>query len=285
MAEVLYGKPVAEAMDGRVLAAAGKLAKSGIAPTLATVRVGDDPGDIAYGRGIAKRAEKTGVAVMEKVFPADVSQEELAAAIAELNADDGVHGILMFRPLPKNLDEAALCESISPEKDVDGVTSVSAAGVFTGSGQGFSPCTAQACIEMLDHYGIGIEGRNAAVLGRSLVIGRPVSMFLLARNATVTVCSSRTKDAAGICRGADIVIAAIGKARAVGGDYFAPGQTVIDVGVNVGADGKMCGDVDFERACETAGAVSPVPGGLGAVTTSVLMSHVVAAAERTALRG
>ncbi|MEG0036014.1 MAG: bifunctional 5,10-methylenetetrahydrofolate dehydrogenase/5,10-methenyltetrahydrofolate cyclohydrolase [Oscillospiraceae bacterium] len=279
MSELLKGAPVAAAINERSQAALRRLLEIGITPTLALVRVGEREDDIAYENGAVKRCEKVGVAVSHIVLPENVSQAALLAKIEELNADESVHGVLIFMPLPKHLDGEAVRRALSPEKDVDGITSGSLAGVFTGSGEGFAPCTAQACIEILDHYGIDCKGKRAVVIGRSLVVGKPVSMLLMAKNATVTICHTKTLDLPSVTREADILIAAAGKANAVGADCLSAKQLVIDVGINF-ADGKMCGDVDFAAAESVVAAITPVPGGVGTVTTSVLVSHVVEAAER-----
>lgn len=201
------------------------------------------------------------------------------AQIAMLNSDSNVHGVLMFRPLPAQLDEVSACEALMPVKDVDGITSGSAAALYTGAGKGFAPCTAEAVIALLEHYGVVIEGKNAVIVGRSLVIGRPVSMLMLAKHATVTVCHSRTRNLAELTRRADIVIAAIGKTESLTADCFAPGQVVIDVGINYSeSKRKLVGDVDFDAVAPLVGAISPVPAGVGAVTTAILAKHVVLAA-------
>lgn len=281
MAEVLKGKEVVSQLNDEIKGRSEKLQKQGIQPVLAVVRLGERPDDLAYERGLTKRAEKTGVTVRKCVYPEDLSQEKLLEEIGKLNQDDSVHGILIFRPLPEGIDDRAVRSALAPEKDVDGITDASQAGLYSGSGEGFSPCTAEACIRMLNHYQIPLEGKRAVVIGRSQVIGKPVSLLLLSRNATVTICHSRTENLPEVCREADILIAAAGHAGTVTADCFREGQTVIDVAVNVGADGKMCGDADYDAALKTVYAVTPVPGGVGTVTSSVLMDHVVTAAERS----
>ena len=203
------------------------------------------------------------------------------AAIDRVNNDDRIHGVLIFRPLPKHLDDEAVRRALKPEKDIDGITDGSLVGVFAGTKQGFPPCTPQACMEILDHYGIDPKGKRAVVIGRSLVVGKPAAMMLLGKHATVTVCHTRTVDMPAVCREAEILIVAAGRAGVVGKEYFAPGQIVIDVGINVNAEGKLCGDVNFEEAEPVVEAITPVPGGVGTVTTSVLVGHVVEAAKRT----
>lgn len=279
MAELLKGAPVAEAINERSAELLNRLKARGITPTLAMLRVGEREDDIAYENGAAKRCEKVGVQVRRVTLPENVSQNELEEEIRRLNEDTDVHGVLMFMPLPKQLDSAAARMILSPAKDVDGITDGSLAGVFTGRGEGFAPCTAQACIEILDHYGIDCKGKRAVVIGRSLVVGKPVSMLLLAKNATVTLCHTRTVDLPHEAQNAEILIAAAGKAGTVRAEHLRDGQIVIDVGINF-IDGKMCGDVDFAAAEQLSLSLTPVPGGVGTVTTSVLVSHVVEAARR-----
>lgn len=281
MAELFKGAAVAEAINERSRAGVRELEERGITPTLAILRVGEREDDLAYERGAVKRCEKVGVAVRNAVLPGDVSQDALMSTVAELNADDGVHGVLIFMPLPAHLDSEAVRRALLPSKDVDGITDGSLAGVFTGGREGFAPCTAQACMEMLDYYGVELKGKRATVIGRSLVVGKPVAMLLMGRHATVTICHTRTVDMPSVSKEAEILVAAAGKAKTVGAGHVSPGQIVIDVGVNF-VDGKMCGDVDFDAVEGIVAAITPVPGGVGTVTTSVLVSHVVEAAKRLA---
>lgn len=278
MADLLLGKPVGDALSEKTAALAEELTAQGIQPTLAIVRVGERPDDLSYERGACKRAEALGIAVRKFLLPEDASQDDILAAIAQVNDDASIHGCLMFRPLPKGIDEAAVCNALDPAKDIDGITAGSLAGVFMDTGVGFPPCTAQACVEILDHYGFDVEGKSVAVVGRSLVIGKPVAMMLLARNATVTLCHSRSRELPAICREADIVVYATGRPRAYSLEHFSDGQTVLDVGINVDEEGNLCGDVDFAAAEPVVGAITPVPRGVGSVTTAVLMRHVVEAA-------
>ena len=281
MAEILKGAPAAAALDEKTIALVEELKSKGVNPTLAILRVGEDDGALSYERGALKRCDKVGVAVKQVILPADVSQEELMRNIEKLNKDASVHGVLMFRPLPKTLDEAAACAALDPKKDVDGITAGSSARIYSGSGNGFPPCTAQSCMEILKHYGVDPAGKRAAVIGRSLVIGRPVSMLLMAANATVTMCHTKTVNMPEITRTADIVVVAAGKAEAITADYFSEGQTVIDVGINWSEKkNKLVGDVDFENVEPIVSAITPVPAGVGSVTTAVLVSHVAEAAAR-----
>lgn len=280
MAEILKGNVVAAALTEQATKRAAALREKGINPTLAVLRVGERGDDVAYENGAKKRCATVGVDFKSVVLPEQVTQQELLSALQGLNDDTQVHGILLMRPLPAHLDEEEVRRALAPEKDIDGITDQSLAGVFTGTSVGFAPCTAQACVELLDYYGIDPKGKRVTVIGRSLVVGKPVSMLLLARHATVTICHTRTVNLDAVCREADILIAAAGKAGVVGSTAISAGQTVLDVGVHVKDDGGLCGDVCFDEVQEVAGAITPVPGGIGAVTTSVLASHVVEAAER-----
>lgn len=280
MAELLLGKPVGDALSEETAARVAALRARGVQPTLTIVRVGERPDDLSYERGADKRAEALGVAVRKFLLPENATEEQLLATIAEVNAAPDIHGCLLFRPLPKGINEERICNALDPAKDVDGITAASLAGVFMGADVGFPPCTAQACVEILDHYGIAVEGKSVAVVGRSLVIGRPVAMLLLARNATVTLCHSRSADLPAICREVDIVVYATGRPRAYGLEHFANGQVILDVGINVDEEGNLCGDVHFAEAEPVVQAITPVPRGVGSVTTAVLMRHVVEAAAR-----
>lgn len=282
MAELLKGAPVAAALCEKTAADAAALRERGIIPTLAILRVGARDDDLSYERGAMKRCEKVGVAVKNVILPADVDSETFFRTLDSLNSDPAVHGILMFRPLPRQLDGERARKSLSPQKDVDGCTDGSLAGVFTGTALGFPPCTARAAMEILRHYGVELKGKRAAVIGRSLVIGRPVAMMLMQENATVTLCHTGTVDVPSVTREADIVVAASGQMESVGADYLRPGQVVVDVGIGWNeARQKLCGDVRFEEAEPIVSAITPVPGGVGSVTTAVLCRHVVEAAQRT----
>ena len=282
MAELWKGAPAASALTEQLIPRAQALRERGIVPTLAIIRVGERPEDLSYERGAMKRCEKVGVAVRQFLLTAVSSQADLMDVIEEVNRDQSIHGCLLFRPLPRHMDEQAACAALDPAKDVDGITPGSLAAVFAGSGAGYPPCTAQACLELLDHYGYELKGKRAVVVGRSLVIGKPASMLLLGRHATVTICHTRTADLPAECRRADVLIAAAGKAGVVGASCLSPGQVVIDVGINAGEEGNLVGDVDFAAAEPVVTAITPVPGGVGAVTTSVLARHVIEAAEKAA---
>ena len=285
MAKQRLGKEVNEKLNARIIAECEELKARGVNPTLAIVRCGERPDDLSYEKGATKRAEALGVAVEKFLLPEDVSKEELLRTIDAINANDQIHGVLMFRPLPKHLkaDQDEICNRLDPRKDVDGMTNGSNAGVFMGKELGFAPCTPAACMEILDHYGIDCTGKKAVVLGRSLVVGKPAAMMLLAKNATVTVCHTKTRDVAAVAREADILVSAAGVLKSLTKDYVRPGQVVIDVSINWDeAKGGIAGDAVYDEVEPIVEAITPVPGGVGAVTTSVLIGHVVEAAKRAA---
>lgn len=281
MAKRLSGKEVTAALNARIRANVETCRARGVEPTLCMVRVGDNPSDMSYERGASKRCETLGVACKQIHLPEDVSQEELLSVIEDVNQDPAIHGLLLFRPLPKHLDQALIENALDPAKDVDCMTDLSMSGVFTGKQIGFPPCTPQACMEILDHYSYDCTGKKAVVIGRSLVVGKPAAMMLIKKNATVTICHTRTKDMPAVTRDADLIIVAAGRAGVIGADYVREGQTIIDVGINVNAEGKLCGDVDFAAVEPVVDAITPVPGGVGTVTTSVLVGHVADAALKT----
>lgn len=281
MAKQLLGKEVTAALNEKIREKVNLLQEKGVNPTLAFIRVGERPDDMSYERGASKRCETLGVSYEKYLLSSDCTQEELLDTIKKVNEDDKIHGVLMFRPLPKHLNEEEAIAALKPEKDVDGITEGSMFGVFAGTAQGYPPCTPQACMEILDYYGIDCTGKKAVVVGRSLVVGKPAAMMLLKKNATVTVCHTRTKDMPSIVKEADIVIVAAGRAGVVDGSYLSPGQVVIDVGINVNEEGKLCGDVKYDEAEPIVDMITPVPGGVGSVTTSVLVGHVVEAALKT----
>ena len=280
MATILSGSAVASALSESLIQRTNALKDKGVTPTLAIVRVGAREDDLSYERGAMKRCEKIGVAVKNFVLDAQATQDELLAVIEQVNQDKDIHGCLLFRPLPKHIDDETVRAALSPAKDMDGITDGSLAGVFAGTKQGFPPCTAQACMEILDHYGYELKGKRVTVVGRSLVIGKPVAMMLLQKHATVTICHTRTVDMPAECRKAEILVVAAGKAGVVDDNFVSPGQVVIDVGINVNDEGKLCGDVAYDKVEPVVDAITPVPGGVGSVTTTVLVSHVVEAAER-----
>lgn len=288
MAKQLLGKEVTAAMNEKLQAKVAELQEKGVTPKLGIIRCGKNPSDLSYEKGAMSRAALIGVEVERFLLPEDVTKEALIAQIEALNADASIHGVLLFRPLPKQLKsaESEICNHLRPEKDIDCMTDLSNAGVFMGKQLGFAPCTPQACMEILDHYGIDCKGKTAVVIGRSLVVGRPAAMMLMQRNATVTVCHTKTVDTAAIARQADILVTSAGVLNSLTADYVRPGQIVIDVSINwdpTKKDGKggIAGDADFAAVEPIVEAITPVPGGVGAVTTSVLIGHVVEAAART----
>ena len=291
MAKLLLGKEVTDALNSDLQKRTAALREKGIVPTLGIIRVGADPSDLSYEKGATKRAELVGVEVKKFELPADASKEDVLAAIDQVNADDKIHGVLMFRPLPKHLkaDQNEICNRLDPKKDVDCMTHMSNAGVFEGlSDLGYAPCTPAACMEILDFYGIDCKGKSAVVIGRSLVVGKPAGMMLMAKNATVTTCHTKTVNTAQICRNADIIVSAAGVLNSLTADFVRPGQVVIDVSINwdpnkpnaKGGLGGIAGDAKFDEVEPIVEAITPVPGGVGSVTTSVLMKHVVEAAEK-----
>ena len=282
MATILKGAPVVAAMNEANAARCAALKARGVTPTLAVVRVGARPDDLSYEKGVLTRCGKVGVEVKQFLLPEDAAQEQLLDVIAQVNADPAIHGCLLFRPLPKQFDDRTIRAALAPEKDIDGITDGSLAGVFTNSAIGYPPCTAQACLEILKYYQVPLSGKRAVVVGRSLVVGKPAAMMLDRENATVTLCNSRTQNLPEVCRQADIVVVAMGKMAAVGADCLRAGQTVVDVGIHVNEEGKLCGDVQFDAAEPVVDAITPVPGGVGTVTTSVLVGHVVQAACKKA---
>ena len=272
----LKGAEVSAKIKEQVLAMNGKL--GGYVPTAAIVRIGERPDDLSYERNVMKRIAAYGMETKSYVYPADITEEEFFAEFQKINDDEAIDGILLFRPLPKYINEKHAEQMIRPEKDLDGICAVNTAKVFAGEKDGFAPCTAEAVIEVLKAFDIPMEGKRAVIVGRSMVVGRPLSM--LKENATVTVCHTKTKDLKAVCREADILVAAAGKAKMLDASFLKEGAVLIDVGINVDENGKLCGDVLWEGLEEKASAATPVPGGVGAVTTAVLAKHLAMAAER-----
>jgi methylenetetrahydrofolate dehydrogenase (NADP+)/methenyltetrahydrofolate cyclohydrolase len=283
----LKGSEVAAKLNAVIEEEVRSLRAKNILPKLAIVRVGEREENIAYQNGATKRCASLGLEVESLVLPESATQEETLRTVESLNRDVSVHGVLLLRPLPKHIGDEAIRNSLLPAKDVDGITDTSIASVFTGGfNAGFPPCTPQSCVKILDHYNVDLKGKRVVVVGRSLVVGRPLAMMLLAKNATVTVCHSGTRNLSAFCREADVLVVAIGKARMIGKDYLSPGQVVIDVGFNEDEHGVFCGDVNFADAEKIVDAVTPVPGGVGSVTTSILAWHaVVATKQRAGERG
>lgn len=280
--ELLKGAPVSAAI--REWAAEEIKQLQGSVPKLAIIRVGEKPDDMSYERSAVKKMEAFGLRVQIFVFPKDISDEEFKEAFQKINKDPDVTGILLLRPLPEQIKEKEIEAMIDPKKDLDGISPVNIAKVFSGDPSGFAPCTAEAVIEILKANNISIEGKRAAVIGRSMVIGKPLSMLLLKENATVTICHTRTKELPEICRQAEILVAAAGKAGMVEESWVSDGAVVIDVGINVDENGKLCGDVDQASMESRNLLLTPVPGGVGAVTTAVLAKHLIQAARSNVLQ-
>ncbi len=274
--EILKGLPVANAINEKLMEQVKSI--EGPLPHIAIIRVGERPDDCSYERGAVKKMDKVGVRCTTYTFDADIDNETFQAEFDKINENPDIDGILMLRPLPKQLDEKQIENKIDPRKDLDGISPLNLAKVYAGDESGYAPCTAEAVIEMLDYAGIDIKGKRVTVVGRSLVIGKPVSMLLMKRNATVTVCHTKTVDMEGTCKNAEILVAAAGSARMIKKDYVAEGAIVVDVGINVDEEGNLCGDVDFDAITDIAAIATPVPGGVGSVTTSVLAKHLVKAA-------
>ena len=248
-------------------------------PKLAIVRVGENPDDMSYERGATKKLKSFGLDMASYVFPQDISDEDFKKAFKDINEDDEVTGILLLRPLPHTINEKDIENMIDPKKDLDGISPINIAKVFAGDTTGFSPCTAEAVIEVLKAYDIELTGKRVTVIGRSMVVGKPVSMLLLKENATVTMTHTRTVDLKKTCSDAEIVIAAAGRAKMLNSDYCGQDAVMIDVGINVDENGKLCGDVDYATLDGKASAATPVPGGVGTITTAVLAKHLIQAAK------
>ena len=281
MAEVLKGKPVADAIKAELTQKVATLKGKGIIPKLGIIRVGARPDDLFYEGGAKKTCTAVGMDSEVFEYPEDIDQVSFEKAVVEVGAKKDINGILMFSPLPKTLDERKIRSLIPVEKDVDCLTIGGAAKVFTDDPTGFAPCTPTACMEMLHHYNIPIKGKKCVVVGRSLVVGKPMAMLLLREHGTVTICHSRTENLPEVCKDAQILIAAVGRAKMVKADFVKPGQIVIDVGINADPDnpGKYCGDVDFASVEPIVEKISPVPAGVGSVTTTVLCKHTILACE------
>ena len=274
--ETIKGLPVANAINEKIIEEMKDW--KGAIPHLAIVRVGERPDDMSYERGATKKMEKVGFRCTSYTFPADIDNDTFQKEFDKINEDEDIDGILLLRPLPKHLDEKAIENRIASVKDLDGISPMNLAKVYAGDPTGYGPCTAEAVIEMLDYAGVDLKGKREVVIGRSLVVGKPAAMMLIKKNATVTVCHTRTVDMPSVVKEADIVVVAAGKAGVIDGSYLREGQIVIDVGINVNEEGKLCGDVNFEEAEKIVEAITPVPRGVGGVTTSILLEHVVDAA-------
>lgn len=282
MAIRIEGKLLAAQVKERVAAGVKELKENGIEPCLAVIMVGENPASQVYVKGKVKDCAECGIKSLEIHLPAETTQNELLQKLAELAGDAGVHGLLVQLPLPAHIDEKTVIEAIPPQKDVDGFTAVNVGRMMIGE-ECFLPCTPAGCMEMIRSTGVSISGKNAVVIGRSNIVGKPAAMLLLRENATVTICHSRTENLKQVCANADILVAAVGRAGFVTGDMVKPGAVVIDVGINRNAQGKLCGDVDYDAAAEKAGYITPVPGGVGLMTRAMLMQNTLQAAQKQAL--
>jgi len=287
-AEILDGRALAKTLRAEITEEVSTFKQEhGVIPTIAVVRVGEDPASISYAKSIQRGFDKRGMGFVLEVLPETTSQEEIVALVSKLNANENVHGIMVQEPLPKGIDQTAIKEVLSPDKDVDGVhpvnsgrlAQVAPVGRPLGVGPYFVPATPAGGMEILKRYNIDLKGKHAVVVGRSNIVGKPMALLLLRENATVTICHSRTADLAATCRSADIICAAVGRAQMIKGDWLKPGAVVIDFGINF-IEGKMVGDVDFDSAVEVAGYITPVPGGTGPITNVMLMKNVLEAARR-----
>ena len=281
MGEIIKGKPVGDALSEVLKGECEALVKEGIQPKLAILRVGAKPNDLSYEKGALKKCETIGITTEVTELPDGTTQDQYIETLQKLNDDSSVHGILTFRPLPEGIDENVIKNIIAPEKDVDCFSPMNTAKLMEGDKTGFPPCTPTAVVEILKHYNVPLKGANVVVLGRSMVVGKPVSMLLLGENATVTICHSKTKDLPKVCADADVLVAGVGRARMVTADYVKEGAVVIDVGINAKPEGGgICGDVDTDDVAGKASMVTPVPAGVGSVTTSILAKHVIKACKQ-----
>lgn len=276
---VIKGIEVANNMAPEIIEKVDKLKKAGIKPLLQIVRIGDDGSDIAYERGILNRFSKLGIDVHVKVFDKKIKQFEFEEEFTKINNNQKIHGILLFRPLPSHLDEKRIAKIIDPIKDIDALSETNLYKLFAGDETGHSPCTPEGAIEILDYIDYDLSGKNVVVIGRSLVVGKPLAMLALKRNATVTICHSRTKNIEKISKNADVLLVGVGRAKMVNREYVKKDAIVIDIGINVDENGKLCGDVDFDDVKDIAAKITPVPGGAGSVTTSVLAKHLIKSCE------
>ncbi len=282
MESTLYkGKPVADSLKEDLKERITRLKEEGLLPKLTIIRVGNNEDDLSYERGIRKNCQNLEIEVETLELPVDVSQADLEKTLTQANEDEKTHGIMIFRPLPRHLDEERIASLINPEKDVDSMNPENLSNLFLGKDKGFVPCTPQAVIDLLDFYNFDFEGANVVILGRSLVVGKPLAMLFLEKNSTVTICHSRTKNTKEITKNADLVVAALGRAKMIDDSYFSKDTIVVDVGINVDEEGKLCGDVDREKVEGKVKALTPVPGGIGSVTSTVLMDHIVRACENS----
>ncbi len=276
----LRGKPVVDHLRENITSRVEKLKEENIIPRFLLIRLGQKENDLSYEKAIKKNCDLLGIDLEVKELSEDISQKDLTEILEEANSDSTIHGIMFFRPLPQHIDEREVSLVLNPEKDVDAINPINLGKTFEGAKDGFAPCTPKAVIEMLEFNDFEFEGANVVVLGRSMVVGRPLSMLFLEKNSTVTICHSKTKDLKEITKKADLVVSALGRAKMLDESYFAEDSIVIDVGVNVDENGKLCGDVNYDQIFEKVKAITPVPGGVGSITTTILMDHIVKACEQ-----
>lgn len=275
---LLKGKPVAEKIKNEILDAVSERRNSGRdLPKLAILRVGSRPDDIAYETRVLKNCAELGILSETVEVDNNINMVDFLKTLNELNDNPKIHGILVFRPLPEQLDEDIVCRTINPTKDIDCMSPVNAAKIFSGDKSGIPPCTPEAVIEILKYYQYDLKGKNVAIVNRSMVLGKPLSMLFLNENATVTICHSKTKDLAYVTSNADIVVTGTGKAKFFSRNFFSKDSVIVDVGINLDQENKLCGDVDFDAVSESVAAISPVPGGVGTVTSMILLNHVIKA--------
>ncbi|NLM20909.1 MAG: bifunctional 5,10-methylenetetrahydrofolate dehydrogenase/5,10-methenyltetrahydrofolate cyclohydrolase [Peptococcaceae bacterium] len=277
MSRILEAKPVIQNLKADLLQDIKSLKDRGQVPSIGLIRVGNRPDDVYYENSIVKNCENMGIRPQKFTLEENISMPDFIKLLKQVNADPGIHGIMIFRPLPQQLDEELLKHIIDPAKDIDCMSPLNQARIFAGDMSGLLPCTPAAVMEILKYYKIELQGAKAVVVGRSMVVGKPLSMMLLKENATVTICHSKTQNMLDICKNADILVAAIGKPKFIDANYVSPQSIVIDVGINDAGDGKMCGDVDFQAVAEQVQAITPVPGGVGSITTTLLLKNVVKA--------
>lgn len=280
MTEILKGKPVATQLKEEVSHRVQSLQDKGVQPKLAVLRVGENPNDISYEKGIKKNCENLGIEAQVVVVEESIETDALMQKMMELNKDDSIHGILMFRPLPKHIDEKAVSESIDPKKDVDCMHPINLAKVFASDKSGLEPATPRSAMEILRYYGVDLTGKRVAIINRSMVLGRPLAMMMLEQHASPIICHSKTRDLKEVTKWADVVVLAAGRAKSFGMDYFTEDSIIIDVGVSEAADGSIAGDADYDNVVDHVKAITPVPGGVGSMTTTILLSQVVKAAEQ-----
>lgn len=280
MAKLLTGAPVTQAVADWIREKSALLAEQGTVPTVAIVRVGECAADLSYERSFTKKAESLGIQIKKQILPLETTEVELLKVLYRINEDRGIHGCLLFRPLPEHLNTRAVLCALRPEKDIDAMTGASMGSLITQDHMGYPPCTAEACLRILDFYGVPVKGKNVVMVGSGMAVGMPTAIMLINRGATVSVCHifSDPERVKKLCREADIIISAAGKAGLIGAEHVAPGQVIVDVGINQGADGKLCGDVAFDQAEPVVEAITPVPRGVGAVTSTILAAHAVEAA-------